>query len=288
MSLLERLNVPIDNGVGAPSIGPVRTKSGSRASPYTRPNRTPKGDPDAQWSHDLYEDPEKPSLSSRLTLSAAQPRKPDSRLAQRALRDAAGDSKASGQGLSIKGASAVPLGNVVEVKGLVRGTTAADVEAIFKRCGTIVSSETASPKASENVIVRITFKLPTHADAAVNKFNGQPADGKILQVSIVGTKAVGLSGRLADVDVVDVLMDGGDEGNSSKMRSDSIIASDPRASVLVAPPGADPRQYSQQPPSNSRADGQKWHRGGRGRGRGGRGRRGGGGGGERVGMDIDG
>lgn len=292
MSLLERLNVPIDNGAGVPSIGPVRTKSGSRSSPYTRPNRTPKGDPDAQWSHDLYEDPEKPSLSSRLTLSAAQPRKPDSRLAQRALRDAAGDSKASGQGLSIKGASAVPLGNVVEVKGLVRGTTAADVEAIFKRCGTIVSSETASPKASENVIVRITFKLPAHADAAVNKFNGQPADGKILQVSIVGTKAVGLSGRLAGVDAVDdsvdVLMEGGDEGNSSKMRSDSIIASDPRASVLVAPPGADPRQYSQQSPSNSRADGQKWHRGGRGRGRGGRGRRGGGGGERGVGMDIDG
>ncbi|KAG1861888.1 hypothetical protein C8R48DRAFT_710582 [Suillus tomentosus] len=289
MSLLERLNVPIDNGTGAPSIGPVRTKSGSRSSPYTRPNRTPKGDPDAQWSHDLYEDPEKPSLSSRLTLSAAQPRKPDSRLAQRALRDAAGDSKASGQGLSIKGASAVPLGNVVEIRGLVKGTTAADVEAIFKRCGAIVSSETASPKASENVVVRITFKLPAQADAAVNKFNGQPADGKILQVSIVGTKAVGLSGRLAGVDVVDdsvdVLMDGGEEGSSSKMRSDSIIASDPRASVLVAPPGTDPKLYTQHSHSNSRPDGQKWHRGGRGRGRGGRGRRVGGDRG--AGMDVD-
>ncbi|KAG1742541.1 hypothetical protein EDB19DRAFT_1701722 [Suillus lakei] len=279
MSLLERLNVPID---GAPSIGPVRTKSGSRSSPYTRPNRPPKGDPDAQWSHDLYEDPEKPSLSSRLTLTAAQPRKPDSRLAQRALRDAC----------SIKGASSVSVGNVVEVKGLVRGTSAADVEAIFKRCGTIVSSETASAKASENVIVRITFKLPAQADAAVNKFNGQPADGKILQVSIVGTKAVGLSGRLAGVesvdDSVDVLMEGGEEG-ASKMRSDSIIASDPRASVLVAPPGTDPKQYSQQPHPNARADGQKWHRGGSGRGRGrGRARRGERGGGERgAGMDID-
>ncbi|KAG2153343.1 hypothetical protein DEU56DRAFT_774720 [Suillus clintonianus] len=284
MSLLERLNVPIGNGVGAPSIGPVRTKSGSRSSPYTRPNRPPKGDSDAQWSHDLYEDPEKPSLSSRLTLTPAQPRKPDSRLAQRALRDATGDGK--GLGLSIKGASSAPLGNVVEVKGLVRGTSAADVEAIFKRCGTIVSSETASAKASENVIVRLTFKTVAMADAAVAKFNGQPADGKILQVSIVGTKAVGLSGRLAGVDVVDdsvdVLMEGGDE-SASKMRSDSIIASDPRASVLVAPPGADPKQYSQH--SNSRADTQKWQRGGRGRGRG-RGRRAGGGGGA-PGMDID-
>ncbi|KAG0708160.1 hypothetical protein DFH29DRAFT_893303 [Suillus ampliporus] len=277
MSLLERLNVPMD---GAPSIGPIRSKSGIRSSPYNRTNRTPKGDPDAQWSHDLYEDPDKPSLSSRLTLTAAQPRKPDSRLAQRALRDATGDSK----GLSIKGASSAPLGNVVEVKGLVRGTTAADVEAIFKRCGTIVSSETASAKTSENVVVRLTFKQVAQADAAVAKFNGQPADGKILQVSIVGTKAVGLSGRLAGVDViddsVDVLMEGGDE-SASKMRSDSIIASDPRASVLVAPPGTDPKHYSQQ--SNSRADAQRWPRGGRGRGRGGRGRRGGGG----AGMDID-
>lgn len=278
MSLLERLNVPMDS---APSIGPIRSKSGSRSSPYNRPNRPPKGDSDAQWSHDLYEDPDRPSLSSRLTLNAAQPRKPDSRLAQRALRDATGD----GKGLSIKGASSAPLGNVVEVKGLVRGTTAADVEAIFKRCGTIVSSETASAKASENVIVRLTFKQVANAEAAVAKFNGQPADGKILQVNIVGTKAVGLSGRLAGVDVVedsvDVLMEGGDE-SASKMRSDSIIASDPRASVLVAPPGTDPKQYSQQ--SNSRADAQKWQRGGRsGRGRGGRGRRGGGG----AGMDID-
>jgi len=89
-----------------------------------RPSRPPKGDPDAQWSHDLYEDPDRPSLSSRLTSNAAQPRKPESRLAQRALRDATGESK----GLSIKGASSASSGNVVEVKGLVRGTTAADVE----------------------------------------------------------------------------------------------------------------------------------------------------------------
>jgi hypothetical protein len=66
--------------------------------------------------------------------------------------------------------------------------------------------------------VRLTFKQPAHADAAVAKFNGQPADGKILQVSIVGTKAVGLSGRLGGAefvdDSVDVLMNGGDEGSS--------------------------------------------------------------------------
>lgn len=59
------------------------------------------------------------------------------------------------------------------------------------------------------------------------------------------------------------------------MRSDAMI-SDPRASIQIAPPGADPKEYTQQA-----------GRGGRGRGRNGRGRRGGGGGGRRGGMDID-
>lgn len=58
---------------------------------------------------------------------------------------------------------------------------------------------------------------------------------------------------------------------NSKLRSDSIMNSDPRATVLVAPPGADPKQFNQQ--NNSRQEVQRWQRGGR---RGGRGRRGGG------------
>lgn len=66
------------------------------------------------------------------------------------------------------------------------------------------------------------------------------------------------------------------------MRSDEILATDSRATVLVAPPGANPAEYVQQS-----------QRGGRGRGRGkGRGRRGGGGGaagggGAGARMDID-
>ena len=59
-----------------------------------------------------------------------------------------------------------------------------------------------------------------------------------------------------------------------KLRSDEILASDSRAHVLVAPPGADPKEYTQAPA-----------RGGRGRGRG-RGRRRGGGGGSAR-MDVD-
>ncbi|KAF9228363.1 hypothetical protein BS17DRAFT_773575 [Gyrodon lividus] len=275
MSLLARLSASSEGG-------PVRSKSANRASPYARPSRPPKGDPDAQWSHDLYEDPDKPSLSARLTSSAAAPRKPDSVLVQRALREAT----AAG-GLSIKGASTGTNGNVVQVEGLVKGTSAADVEAIFRRCGPIVSSELATNKSSENVIVRLTFKQAAHAAAAVSKFDKQPADGRVLHVSIVGVQSVGLSGRLGGVDIVnengsvDILIGGNDDGGS-KMRSDSIMNSDPRATVLVSPPGTDSKAYNQQ--NNSRPEGQRWQRGGR---RGGRGRRGGGRGGSGSGMDVD-
>jgi hypothetical protein len=46
------------------------------------------------------------------------------------LRDAVGVEDAAG-GLNIKGASNVKEGNVVQVSGLVKGTTAADVEVNF-------------------------------------------------------------------------------------------------------------------------------------------------------------
>ena len=66
------------------------------------------------------------------------------------------------------------------------------------------------------------------------------------------------------------------------MRSDSIMSSDPRATVLVAPPGADPKTHS--PQNNSRPEVQRWQRGAK---RGGRGRRGGGTGRGAATMDVD-
>ena len=53
------------------------------------------------------------------------------------------------------------------------------------------------------------------------------------------------------------------------MRSDSVLKADPRAQVMVAPPGADPADYL---PTNSRGNARRGGRGGRG---GRRGRRGG-------------
>lgn len=51
------------------------------------------------------------------------------------------------------------------------------------------------------------------------------------------------------------------------MRSDSLLKADPRAHVMVAPPGADPADYLPAPVSSGKGG---TRRGGGGRGRGGR------------------
>ncbi|EAU91466.2 hypothetical protein CC1G_01955 [Coprinopsis cinerea okayama7 len=275
-SLLERLSAPS-------ATGPVRSKSSSgRASgPYNRNDRPPKGDIDSQWSHDLFESHN--SLSARLGNEPVAPKAGLNNLAQKALREATG----AGQ-LSIKGASS--KGNVVDVRGLAAGTTAEDVAAIFKQCGAITDRKLM--EGGDNPRVRLHFKTAAAASSAVAKFHNQPADGKILQVTMVGTSTAGQSlasrfgedglGLVREEGSVDVLMDTGETNSGSKLRSDALLQTDPRAQVLVAPPGANPADYVQ---------GSRGRRGGGGRG--GRGRRGrggkrGGGGGDSGGrMDTD-
>ncbi|KAF7315196.1 Proline dehydrogenase [Mycena indigotica] len=269
-SLLERMNVPVGG------LGPVRTKSGQgnnrKSSPYNRP---PKGDTDSAWSHDMFE--QHNSLSARLNISPTAPKAnlSNNNMLGKALQ------AATGSGLSIKGAGTASQGNVVEVSGLVTGTTSDDVVAIFKRCGEIVK---AASLPGKEVTIRVTFKNPSGASAAVQKFHNQPADGKTLSVRIVGSNSTSLGGRLGGPDglglvreegSVDVLMESAESG--SKMRSDSLTA-DPRAQVLVAPPGANPKDYVQAPGGRG-----GFARGGRGRNRGNRHK-----GGKRGGkMDVD-
>ncbi|KAA1470626.1 hypothetical protein DENSPDRAFT_836460 [Dentipellis sp. KUC8613] len=252
-SLLERMN--IDS-----SVGPVRSKPRrSDPAPYSRPS---KADVNSTWQHDMFNDGKGKSLSARLGPGA--PRKINAGMAVRATQEAAGLVGAGSRGgeLSIRGASS--KGNVVDVSGLVRGTTAEDVEAIFKRCGPITQSS-AKNSPDGGVTVRLTFKNDKDARASVESFNGQVADGRTLAVRIVGGVNATLSGRLsvgAQDGTVDDLLAG---APTSKMRSDDILNDSEaraRAHVLVAPPGADPREYTQQT------------RGSGGRGRGGRGRRG--------------
>ncbi|KAL7277858.1 hypothetical protein ACG7TL_008804 [Trametes sanguinea] len=308
-SLLERISLPPG---AAPSVGPVRSKSNRAAAssgPYNRNQRPPKGNVNDTWKHDLF-NAESRSLSARLSSTPAAPGAPKLSLgiADKALRDAIGEKG----GLSIKGASS--RGNVVQVSGLARGTTAADVEpvlsmrlfpaalfkslvlsvldcfvpsrrealqndwncptllAIFKRCGPITSAVLHA--STPDPVVRLTYKNEKDAQAAVAKFHGQPADGRTLEVKIVGAHNASLSGRIGAALVegsVDVLMgDAAPSGSTgSKLRSDELLAKDARAHVLLAPPGADPKDYVQKPAR------------GRGRGRG-RGRRGG-----AAKMDVD-
>ncbi|KAJ3006665.1 hypothetical protein NUW54_g3848 [Trametes sanguinea] len=73
-------------------------------------------------------------------------------IAEKAIREVTGEKG----GLSIKGASS--RGNVVQVSGLARGTTAADVEAIFKRCGPITTAVLHA--STPDPVVRLTYKTP--------------------------------------------------------------------------------------------------------------------------------
>ena len=119
-SLLERMNVDI-----TPNVGPVRSKTRRAASvPYSRP---PKGDINSPWKHDMYQQASESgkSLSDRLSVPQKDaPPKMNFGGAVKALKEATGS--ATDKELSIRGAST--RGNVVEVTGLVKGTTAEDVE----------------------------------------------------------------------------------------------------------------------------------------------------------------
>lgn len=257
-------------------------------APQNRPQRTPRGNIDSQWTHDLYD---QGSLSARLAAKPAAPRLSIPAITQKALRDATSPSDSRSRGdLSIKGASS--SANVVEVANLLSGTTPNDVAAIFGSCGEITASRLVTPEDAESPRIRLTYKSPAHAAAAVIKFNNQPADGNVLSVRVVGatSAATGLGVRLGGADglglvrqegSVDVLMDSSEDSSScalspfslvpclipsSKMRSDSLRG-DPRAQVLVAPPGTNPADYTQATANSGTRRGGRSGRGGGRRGR---------------------
>jgi len=253
-TLLERMNITPSEAAG--ETGPVRNKQNRSSGPYNRKERPPKGDINSPWEHDMFlgGGSQKSSLVERLS-DQQKPPKVNMGAAARALEKATGI-----KDISIKGASV--RGNLIEVKGLVAGTTADDVEAIFKRCGPIVKSYVQSPGPTDgSVAVRLVFKEEKDALSAVRKFNGETADGRTLVVRSVGGQPVNLAARLdvgpAKDGSVDALIT---PSSTSKLRSDDIMAQDSRAQVLLAPPGTNPKDYIQQPTRGGR--------GGRGRGRG--------------------
>ena len=78
-------------------------------------------------------------------------------IAQKALREAT--SASSSSELSIKGAGNLSAGNVVEVTGLVDGTTAEDVAAIFKRCGAVTDQKLVEGGVKAQTVSLMRIKL---------------------------------------------------------------------------------------------------------------------------------
>ncbi|KAI5118959.1 hypothetical protein M0805_009370 [Coniferiporia weirii] len=261
-SLLDRIDVsPLEK-----TSGPIRSRGGRRvvSGPYDRTAALgqSKADEATVWKHDMYNGPGK-SLNSRLSNASENPPRVNANGAVLALRRAIGlaPGRSSTADLSIRGASAAGS-NVVQIENLASGTTAADVEAIFKRCGPIIESYNHGPENASKVTVRLKFKSSDDAKRAVNEYNGKSADGNTLVVSIIGSASTSLGGRLEGglSGTVDVLLADAESEpiGGSKMRSDGLL-SDPRAQVLTIPPGVDPVEYEQR-------------RGGRGRGQWSRGR----------------
>jgi len=253
-SLMDRLGVAPTARAGRGN----RERERDRHSPYARPKPNP--DDDGPWKHDMYahqNNIEGGTLGARLAVpeKAGLAGSVDTPLSlKKALAAVNGT---TGKPFSIRGASGV----TVEVRELVKGTTAADVEAIFKRCGKVLSAKLISPKGSrsDTETVQVKFETQDQAAKAIAMFHGQAADGRVLQVEMVND-GIALKGASGGIVSVDALLDD-DSFGGSKMRSDAIMATDARAQVLTDPIGTrgQPR------------DGRARRQGGRGRGRRGRG-----------------
>jgi len=222
-SLLDRMGV-------APSARTARVGRLDRHSPYDRASRPSSNDP---WKHDMFAKQNKIEGGELGARMAVPDKAPASSSASRTLSlqkplSAAGavSHPKNSKDFSIRGASGV----TVEVRELVKGTTAADVEAIFNRCGNVISSKLTSTSGADSETVHIKFETQDHAAEAVSMFNKQAADGRILEVEILGNALMPTSKS------VDALLEDGNTGGS-KLRSDAIMATDSRAQVLTNPLG---------------------------------------------------
>jgi len=177
-----------------------------------------------------------------------------------------------GQGLAIKGSASAPS-TAIEVDGLAPGTTAEDVAEIFSQCGTVLEKRLLSKPSDPTARVYIKFDSASGAQSAVSKFDRQPADGNILQVSITSSALVsrmGVKNKSPDVSL-DLLAPS--ESIPGGMRSDELIKTDPRAKVIVDPSGINSKlQPAASSSTRGQVRGQPRGYGGRGVGRGGRGR----------------
>ncbi|KAJ1306169.1 hypothetical protein OPQ81_010879 [Rhizoctonia solani] len=251
LSLAERLGIPTNRARGAAP----RQVSGSRKSPYDRPS-SPGRNSDGQWKHDKFAEVNDIAggvLGARLftgtragsSTSGKTRVAVDNTRLLRALGEAnasnGNESRAavtrSGSGLEIRGASA---GTTIEVRELVPGTTSADVKEIFQQHGEILSHKEVKPlppgHTPDSVTVRLKFATQKAAEAVVEAYHGQKADGRVLSVKICdaplaqGTATlISLGGQIDKS--IDILAQ---PESGSKMYSDALV-NDPGAIVLTRP-----------------------------------------------------
>ena len=166
-------------------------------------------------------------MGARLAVKERPTTSPVQSLSLKKALAAVGAPQKGSEALNIRGAS----GAIVEVRELIQGTTPADVEvryrisrslatscltpskAIFKRCGTIVSSKRVTPPNSETESVQVKYKTQAEAEKAISTFHGQPADGRIIQVVLVNS-GVTLKNEGNGVVSVDGLLDDDSFGGS--------------------------------------------------------------------------
>ncbi|KAG9104528.1 hypothetical protein FRC06_001614 [Ceratobasidium sp. 370] len=230
-------------------------------TPQDRPP-TPERDTDAQWKHDKFAEVNDIAggvLGARLftappRLSSGGAGKTRVAVDSARLVRAIGEANAknggvavggrgatvgrSGSGLEIRGASS---GTTVEVRELVVGTTSADVKEIFQQHGEILSHKEIKPlpasHSPDSVTVRLKFANQKEAEAVVEAYHGQKADGRTLSVRICdaplveGTATLLSSGGKIDK-TVDILAQ--PESGGSKMYSDALL-DDPSSIVLTRP-----------------------------------------------------
>ncbi|KDQ20010.1 hypothetical protein BOTBODRAFT_27420 [Botryobasidium botryosum FD-172 SS1] len=250
---------------GAPSKrggrGTLNDNKRTRNSPYSRPlfsdRNSNGGNPDDVWRHDMFAAHNNivgGSLAARLGTEARPGANSDRRPTRggrsvsapivdtSVIRGIVGGKAGRGAGagpsggpISIKGASAGPV--TVEVRELAPGTTTADVELIFSQHGKVISTTMPDDQPAGSVVVHVKFEERSDALSSCKAFDGQEADGHILRVAILPAEktVVDRFGAKRTMDV-DVLPD--DQRGGSKMYSDSLVESDPRAQVLTRPPQA--------------------------------------------------
>ncbi|GAA94999.1 uncharacterized protein L969DRAFT_97566 [Mixia osmundae IAM 14324] len=134
----------------------------------------------------------------------------------------------------------------VLIRHLVDGTTAEDIKTAFSDYGTILSSKILNP-GSPDLDAEVIFKLRVHAETAASALDGAIADGKRLSVTVQRPPQLAPSPKtlaiqrpqngakpqtpIAPVIAARELL----SQPPSRLRSDAILALDPRASRVTQP-----------------------------------------------------